>query len=184
MANVVVAFAKDTDAVNFKNILVRRGFNVAAVCNSGAQALSAMEDLGNGVIVCGYRLGDMICEELASDLPSYFQMLLVASPSKLETIDLSDNVISLQTPLQTDVLVSTLNMMLDGVSKKRRKYKEGIKKERTDKEKETIRKAKELLMERHHMTEPEAHHYLQKCSMDSGTGIVEAAEMLISLSSI
>lgn len=184
MANVIVAFAKDTDSKNFKNILMRRGFNVAAVCNSGAQALTAMEDLGNGVIVCGYRLGDMICEELAADLPSYFQMLLIASPSKLESIELSDNVISLQTPLQTDVLVSTLNMMLEGVSRKRRKSRDTVKKERSDKEKETIKKAKELLMERHHMTEPEAHHYLQKCSMDSGTGIVEAAEMLISLNSI
>lgn len=184
MANVVVAFAKDTDALNFKNILVRRGFNVAAVCNSGAQALSAMEDLGNGVIVCGYRLGDMISEELAADLPSYFQMLLIASPAKLEAIELTDNVISLQTPLQTDVLVSTLNMMLDGVSKKRRKAKDSVKSRRSDKELETIKKAKELLMDRHHMSEPEAHHYLQKCSMDSGTGIVEAAEMIISLNSI
>lgn len=184
MANVIVAFAKETDSANFKNILVRRGFNVAAVCNSGAQALTAMENLGNGVVVCGYRLGDMICEELASDLPSYFQMLLIASASKLDSIDLPDNVISLQTPLQTDVLVSTLNMMLDGVNRKRRKSKDNIKKGRTDKERETIRKAKELLMDRHHMTEPEAHHYLQKCSMDSGTGIVEAAEMLISLNSI
>ena len=66
----------------------------------------------------------------------------------------------------------------------RKKSRENVKKERTEKEKETIRKAKELLMERHNMTEPEAHHYLQKCSMDSGTGIVEAAEMVISLNSI
>lgn len=184
MANVVVAFAKDTDSANFKNILVRRGFNVAAVCNSGAQALTAMGNLGNGVLVCGYRLGDMICEELAADLPSYFQMLLIASPAKLEEVELPENVITLQTPLQTDVLVSTLNMMLEGVNRKRRRARENVKKERTEKEKETIRKAKELLMERHNMSEPEAHHYLQKCSMDSGTGIVEAAEMIISLNSI
>ena len=56
--------------------------------------------------------------------------------------------------------------------------------ERSQEEQETIRKAKELLMERHKMTEPEAHKYLQKCSMDSGTGIVETAEMIISLTSV
>ena len=44
-----------------------------------------------------------------------------------------------------------------------------------------ITKAKELLMDRNHMTEVEAHRYLQKCSMDSGTGMVETAQMVISL---
>lgn len=33
------------------------------------------------------------------------------------------------------------------------------------------------------MTEPEAHRYLQKCAMDSGTKIVETAEMVILLAS-
>ena len=48
----------------------------------------------------------------------------------------------------------------------------------------TITKAKELLMERHHMSEPEAHKYLQKCAMNSGTTMLEAAEMVISLNSV
>lgn len=185
MTNVIVAFAKENDARNFKSILVRKGFEVAAVCTSGAQALSAMEDLGNGVIVCGYRLSDMVYGELASDLPSYFQMLLVASRSKMEDVELPENVIFLETPLQPDNLVSTLNLMLEGVSVRRKKARESTRdKNRTEEQKETIRKAKDLLMERHHMSEPEAHRYLQKCSMDSGTGIVEAAEMVISLTSI
>ena len=29
------------------------------------------------------------------------------------------------------------------------------------------------------MTENEAHKYLQKCSMDSGTGIVDTAQMVL-----
>ena len=41
--------------------------------------------------------------------------------------------------------------------------------------------AKELLMERNRMAELEAHRYLQKCSMDSGTNMVETAQMVISL---
>ena len=44
-----------------------------------------------------------------------------------------------------------------------------------------IDKAKALLMERNNMTEEEAHRYLQKCSMDSGTNMVETAQMVISL---
>ena len=46
---------------------------------------------------------------------------------------------------------------------------------------EEIRKAKELLMTRNNMSEEEAHRYLQKSSMDSGTNMVETAEMVLSI---
>lgn len=44
-----------------------------------------------------------------------------------------------------------------------------------------ITEAKALLMERNHMTEEEAHRYLQKTSMDNGTSLVETAEMIFML---
>ena len=46
---------------------------------------------------------------------------------------------------------------------------------------EIINQAKALLMERNNMTEEEAHRYIQKCSMDSGTNMLETAQMVISL---
>jgi response regulator NasT len=36
-------------------------------------------------------------------------------------------------------------------------------------------------MERNRMTEEDAHRYLQKCSMDSGTSIVETAQMVLAM---
>ncbi len=33
------------------------------------------------------------------------------------------------------------------------------------------------------MTESEAHRYIQKCSMDSGTNLVETAQMILALMS-
>ena len=44
-----------------------------------------------------------------------------------------------------------------------------------------IRQAKELLMARNNMSEAEAHRYLQKSSMDSGTNMVETAQMVLSI---
>ena len=52
---------------------------------------------------------------------------------------------------------------------------------RNAEEEADIKAAKELLMARNHMTEEEAHKYLQKCSMDSGTNIVETARMALSM---
>ena len=37
------------------------------------------------------------------------------------------------------------------------------------------------MMESNNMTETEAHRYLQKCCMDSGTNLAETAQMVMSL---
>ena len=37
------------------------------------------------------------------------------------------------------------------------------------------------MMERNNMTEQEAHRYIQKCSMDSGTNMVETAYMILEI---
>ena len=48
-------------------------------------------------------------------------------------------------------------------------------------DRKVLEEAKALLMERNGMTEEEAHRYIQKCSMDSGTNLVETAEMVLSM---
>ena len=181
--NIIVAFAKSADAQNFKSILSRGGYDNVQAYTSGVQALSAMQDLGSGVIVCGYRLSDMLYSELLQDLPGYFKMLLISSPANAPVDNSNDNLIYLSTPLKKDDLYSTLSLMLEGVSIKRKKAKES-RLHRSDADKKTIELAKSILMERHHMTEPEAHKYLQKCAMDSGTSLLETAEMVISLSNV
>lgn len=180
--NIIVAFAKAEDAHKFKSILLRGGFDNITAVTSGMQALSAMEDLGSGVIVCGYRLSDMLYSELLENMPDYFKMMMIASADKApEEID--DKLVFLQSPIKKSDLFFTLNMMLEGVTLTRKRAKERNK-TKNDEDKKTIAAAKEILMSRHHMTEPEAHKYLQKCSMDSGTRMVETAEMIISLSTI
>jgi response regulator NasT len=89
----------------------------------------------------------------------------------------------LPSPFSKADLYSTINMMLEGVTLSRKRAKQK-RLNKSEADKKTISKAKELLMERHHMTEPEAHKYLQKCAMNSGTTMLEAAEMVISLNSI
>ena len=55
-----------------------------------------------------------------------------------------------------------------------------IKSQRSDEEKEIILKAKALLMEKRSMTEPEAHRYMQKRSMDSGFKLISTARLILS----
>lgn len=51
-------------ATNIRNILVRSGFDVLAVTTTGAQALHYVDTLDDGVIVCGYRLSDMMYSDI------------------------------------------------------------------------------------------------------------------------
>ena len=50
-----------------------------------------------------------------------------------------------------------------------------------DQDREMIEQAKAVLMERNSFSEDEAHRYIQKRSMDNGTGLVETAQMILSL---
>lgn len=46
---------------------------------------------------------------------------------------------------------------------------------------EILNRAKRIVMERFHLSESEAHRYIQKRAMDSGTGLIEMSEMVIML---
>ena len=62
--NIIVLFPRAEDAGNVRSLLVRHGFQVSAVCTTGAQALTQANDLGDGILVCGYKYPDMIYSEL------------------------------------------------------------------------------------------------------------------------
>lgn len=179
MTNIVVAFPKEEIARNIKKVLLQNGYYVDAVCTTGAQALQSVNRLDSGILICGYRFVDMMCGELKEYLPAHFEMLLVASPTNCDDLEKRD-VVCLHTPLKVHELIQTVEMM-DGSLSRRRRKERSRPKERTEEEKQLIQSAKELLMERNNLSEEEAHRYMQKRSMDNGTGLVETAQMILSL---
>jgi response regulator NasT len=179
LTNIIVVFPKIEEAKTIKNILVRSGFSVTGICTTGAQAISQADGLNDGIVVCSYKLADMLYSELRECLPPEFEMLLMAS-ARLINECYGNDIVCLSMPLKTDDLIHTMNMMTEGVERSRRKAKQKPK-IRSVEEESSINKAKEMLMARNHMTEDEAHRYLQKCSMDSGTNMAETAQMVLAL---
>lgn len=179
MTNIVVAFSKPGDAKNIKSILMRNGFQVVAVCTSGSQVLNSLEDLHGGIVVSGYHFEDMIYQEIQECMPKGFDMLLVASPSRFGGV-MPQDMVCLPMPLKVHDLVGTLEMMCQRQLRRKRQMRQEPA-ARSQRENQVIAKAKELLMERNNMSETEAHRYIQKCSMDNGTNMVETAQMVISL---
>ncbi len=179
MTNIIIALSKLEEAKALKTVLVRNGFRVTGVCATGAQAISQADSLQDGIIVCSHKLPDMVYDQLQECLPVGFEMLLLASPKYVNEC-YGNNLICLSMPLKVNDLVNTLNMMMEGIARRRKKLKNQPK-VRNEKEEQLIKEAKELLIVRNHMTEDEAHKYLQKCSMDSGTNIVETAQMVLTM---
>lgn len=179
MTSIIVVFSKIENAKSVKNILVRGGFEVVALCTTGAQALQVMNDQDGGIVVCGCRFQDMNYQELFGYLPNGFQMLLLASPQNWSNRAIRD-LVCLAMPLKVHELLQTIEMMLYAQRKKRKK-KQARPKERTKEERQCIQQAKELLMQRNNFTEEEAHRYIQKTSMDSGNDMVETSRMILSM---
>jgi len=177
MLSIIIAFPKLDDAKVLRNILVRSGYEVSALCTTGAQVISSANALDEGIVLCGYRLPDMHYTEIYSYLPKGYEMLLMASPAKLaQCVD--SHIVCLAMPLKANELIETVGEMVDSYRRKKKKEREKPR-QRTEQERETILKAKRLLMEKKHMTEEEAYRYIQKASMDSGTNMVETAEMIL-----
>ncbi len=179
MSNIVIAFPKKEVAQNIRKILSQSGYSVQAVCSTGAQALASVNNLENGILICGSRFIDMMYMEIHDYLPPEFQMLLIASPTSIQEREV-ENLVCLELPMKVHELLQTLEMM-EGQIHRRRKRLRNIPRQRSEEDRQMIEQAKALLMNRNKFSEEEAHRYIQKRSMENGTGLVEVAQMILSL---
>lgn len=174
---IIVVFPKMQDARNIMNAIVKQGFDVVLATTTGAQAISKANELDGGVIISGYKLTDMYYADLYEYLPKGFELILMASRAKLDNC-YNNSIVCVEMPVRMRELIETLNMVAYRYEKQKKKKK---KLERKAADKAIIERAKAVLMERNHMSEEEAHYYLQKTSMDAGTALVEVAEMVLSM---
>ena len=105
-------------------------------------------------------------------------MLLLASQRIID--EAPNSVSTVQMPMKASVLIDTVNDMLYHLERRIKKEKKKPK-ARSWKEQNYISNAKMMLMQRNHLSEDEAYRYIQKSSMDSGTNMVETAQMLLML---
>lgn len=180
MSTLIVAFPKLEEAKTVRSLLVRKGYDVAVPCTSGAQVINQADTLSDGIIISGYKLSDnMLYSELCEYKPKSFEMLLVASQNLWE--DCQDSkVVCVAMPIKVNDLLSTIEIMLQSQIRRKRRAHTTPRK-RSPEEQKIIDNAKHLLMEKNNMTEQDAFRYIQKCSMDSGNTMVESAAMVLSI---
>ena len=87
----------------------------------------------------------------------------------------NEDIFKLSSPVSKGDLIASVRMLLQ-VGHRLERF---IKPRRSEEEQAIIRQAKEVLMERHGMTEAQAHRFLQKRSMDSGAKLIQTAQMVL-----
>lgn len=170
MDTIIVAFANEEARRRIRNLLDAGGCRASAVCASGAETIRAVRTLGGGVVVCGFRLGDMTANRLGASLLDLAALLVVSSAANLDLCE-GENVFKLTTPVVRSEFFAMLDLLF------RQLHKPVLR--RGEEEKALIQRAKEILMDVNRMTEAEAHRFLQKRSMDTGARLTETAQAVI-----
>ena len=123
-----------------------------------------------------------IYSELHDCLSAEFSMLMVSSSQQMDISDARGCGVPSHA-FKVNNLLSTLEMMVQAQARRKKRMKRQLR-QRSEEEQSLLMQAKSILMERNGMTEEEAHRYMQKCSMDSGTNMIETAQMVLSLSNL
>ena len=177
MGAIIVAMPKITDSQRIADIIKNSEIpNELITCATGSEVLRKVEDMDVDLVVGTKAFSDMGFEELVNYLPMNVKYVLLTKDSTLNYF--SDNLVKLMMPFKPSDFVNTLRMLLpDFIFHTRRRPK------RSEEEQRTIDEAKQVLMDRNEMTEPEAFRYIQKTSMDTGRTMLESAQMILMLNS-
>jgi len=174
MENVILAFEGEKTGVRMREIIENAGVANCLLCHSAAEVKRLIHKQRVTTVVCGYKLRDETAEELYTDLPVNCSMLVVAMQGMLDLIA-NEDVFKLAAPVARNDLLSSVRMLLQ-VGRRLERF---VRPQRSEEEQKLIDMAKAVLMDRHDMTEEQAHRFLQKKSMDSGVKLVQTAQMVL-----
>ena len=171
MKRVVLAFSKDETAQKIKRMLDGSSYEVCLICHSASELIRSAAELDDIFVIMGYKLGDMLADDIAYDLNGAKVIAIV----KAERRDMVENedIFVVPLPINREQLVSSIEVFLGHIEKPLGKS------QRTPEEQKIIEKAKLYLMEKYRMTEEQAHRFIQKRSMDNGSKFIDTARLIL-----
>lgn len=167
MKNIIIIYPSKKTALQLRDVLVGNGFSVSHICALGSTALGIAQDMRSGVIITASILPDMSCKSLAEHLPADFDII---SLSKGGIENYGSGVINLPLPLNRTEFLQTVAVLVSSVSSFTRRKSE---------DRDLITDAKLILMKNRHISESQAHRFLQKESMRTGKSMKELSREIV-----
>lgn len=174
MRQVIVAFERQSNSDRIREIIENSGAFSCIECRTADQVRQAVRKLRLDIVVCGFKLADESCEMLFYDLPRRCSMLMIAPQAQLELCE-AEGIFKLQSPVRLSELLASVRLL----AQLRQGGRLGGHVQRTQEELELVDAAKTVLMDRHGLTEEQAHRFLQKQSMDNGARLTDTAKLVL-----
>ena len=170
MARMIIASASEANREQMSRLLASSGYSVYRCCSSGSSLRRALAESEDSILIFLGLFPDCKPDDLVWDYGDRVQILWIAKPSVLEDGD-SPEVFRLAVPTSGQTILGALEM-LNQLHRRRMPRRAGP-------EKEMIEKAKAILMQEFQLSEPEAHHLLQKQAMDHSIRMADYAAKIV-----
>ena len=170
MARMIIAGASDTNREQISRLLASSGYTVYRSCASGSSLRRALAESDDPIVIFMGVLPDCSPDDLVWDYGDRVQILWIAKASVLDNGE-SRDVFRLPSPTSGQMIIGALEM-LNQLHQRRMPRRTGA-------DREIVEQAKEIMMRRLHITEPEAHRLLQKQAMDHSVKLTEYAARIV-----
>ena len=170
MARMIIAGASETNRDQMSRLLASSGFSVFRSCASGSTLRRTISESEDCIVIMMGQLPDCKADELVWDYGDRVQILLIAKPEVLDDCE-SREIFKLAIPTSGRSITGALEM-LNQLHAMRAPKRMGT-------ERQVVEQAKEILMRQRGLSEPEAHHLLQKYAMDHGMKMADFAADIV-----
>lgn len=187
MRSIILAVSNPDFCSRVSQILIRAGLSVRVVSYSGGSLLrQAMQHEDGGVVIFHPDLPDMSVTEVHSMMPETFDFIILGKSRRETDIERLDGVTVLDLPVSGSALAEAASNLIEyrttavgsrGYTSKLSSVKPASVK-RSSSEENILLEAKKRMMNAYHMTEDQAHRYLQRESMRTGIRIIEIARRI------
>lgn len=173
MREIIVASANNRAAERLRSLLQSASLFVSNIYTSGAEVLSYASIRPGAVIICGKLSDGMTALALADMLPAGFDLVWLMPSGEISPGYVS-NLMTLNMPLNRVEFINTVKVLAATAGEQYVR-----KSVRSAQEESALRTAKQRLMDRHLISEREAHKLLQNRSMKTGMKLLDVARLVL-----
>ncbi len=170
MARIIIAGSSEQSRAQLARLLSSSGHPVYRLCAGGGELRRVLNDCDDGLLILAGQLPDCSADELFWDYGSQVQILLIAKPPVLEACE-EAGIFRLSLPASQQTVLGAVEMLTQLHQMRLPK--------RAGDDRELVEKAKQLLMRRDGLSEPQAHRALQQYAMNHGLRMADYAAQII-----
>ena len=175
MERIILAFSGDKAAEKLKTMLEGTSYYIEpSVCRSGAELMRRLGEVDDSLVIMGFKLPDMTVNHIYESAGDLCRILAVVRADHAEDI-IYDEILALPLPITRARLIDSVNILLGNIPDNKKTIM------RSSEELKIVERAKLFLMERFNMTEDQAHRFIQKRSMDTGSRFADTAKAILDI---